>query len=314
MPRISSTHYVVGLATALVIVQFVVIPALVSSPETLATEPEVSQEVLDNPFDTIALTAAAAYVVDTKSGRVLYSKNATAELPLASLTKLMTTLVAQEELGDETIVTITPEALLPEGDHGLLVGEQFWSRDLIDLTLLASSNDGAYALASAVHSVTGGVRAPSDIMNERAHELGLEHMRFANATGLDVADETLGGAYGSAENVAKLFRYIITRHPDLIAATRNSTLSIESLNGIPHHFENTNIIAESIPWLIGSKTGFTDLAGGNLAIAFDVGVGHPIVAVILGSTKDERFTDMQKIIDTTFDYFATSTLSLDTGA
>jgi D-alanyl-D-alanine carboxypeptidase (penicillin-binding protein 5/6) len=138
-------------------------------------------------------------------------------------------------------------------------------------------------------------------------------MRFTNATGLDVEGETLGGAYGSAHDVAMLLAYILKHHPDLIAATREPRLSVTALGGITHHIENTNVIAEDIPWLIGSKTGFTDLAGGNLAIVFDVGFSHPVVAVVLGSTKEERFSDIQEVVSTTFAYFesnaaATSTL------
>ena len=77
------------------------------------------------------------------------------------------------------------------------------------------------------------------------------------------------------------------------------------VHGFTHNVENTNTSAAAIPGLIGSKTGFTDLAGGNLAVVFDVGLSRPVIAVVLGSTKETRFTDIEQLVNATFTHFET---------
>ncbi len=87
-----------------------------------------------------------------------------------------------------------------------------------------------------------------------------------------------------------LTAYLLRTKPELLAKTKDLVVSTDSLNA-SHIAENTNALVGMIPGLIASKTGYTDLAGGNLVIAFDAGIGHPAVVVVLGSTKDERFSD-----------------------
>ena len=64
-----------------------------------------------------------------------------------------------------------------------------------------------------------------------------------------------------------------------------------------HTATNTNEVVGSIPGLIASKTGFTDLAGGNLVVAFDAGINRPVIISVLGATKDGRFTDMEMLVN-----------------
>ena len=132
-------------------------------------------------------------------------------------------------------------------------------------------------------------------MNRTANELKLRDLHFFNETGLDLGDAS-AGAYGSAHDVAKLLAYITKEAPEILEATRYDSMEFTSLENLPHVATNTNIIARLIPGLIGSKTGFTDLAGGNLAITFDAGLGYPIVVVVLGSTIDDRFTDTEALV------------------
>jgi D-alanyl-D-alanine carboxypeptidase len=79
-------------------------------------------------------------------------------------------------------------------------------------------------------------------------------------------------------------------------ATTYDSLQFSSLDGVAYLAENTNIIAKTVPGLLASKTGYTDLAGGNLAIAFDAGLAHPVIVVVLGSSQEGRFTDVEKLI------------------
>lgn len=302
----------VALTLSFLIVQFIAVPALFASlssaeiEEVVPSEGTRRVEPQTSPFIGLSLDGAAAYVVDLRTDTVLYDKNADAELPLASLTKLMTALIAHEYLREGNTVVITPTSLEAEGDTGLYAGEAFGTRDLIDLTLVSSSNDGAEALAGTLAAFTGSTATPRSItalMNETAHELGLTRTHFINSTGLDISEAFIGGAYGSARDVAQLLRYIIREHPEMLENTRKESITVISRNGLAHTIVNTNEAAARIPWLIGSKTGFTDLAGGNLAVVFDIGLAHPVAAIVLGSTRDGRFTDIEKLIDATFAHF-----------
>ena len=302
------TNYIPFLIVGLIVIRFVggLAFAEQKAPTTAVLEKSVrvATTTAHNPFETIDIQGAAAFVFDVRTGETFYTKNADAQLPLASLTKLMTAMIALETLPSNQTIFITPEALAEDGENGLIPFEQ-WSRDdLIDITLISSSNDGAHALAGAIAAFNKATdtQAAVSLMNTRAQELGLTQTHFLNETGLDINNETDPGAVGSARDVARVLVYMLRNTPELLEPTRNGALTLYSLNAIPHTFDNTNAIANTMPWLIGSKTGFTDNAGGNLAVIFDAGLARPVIAVVLGSTKDGRFQDIQTISESTLEY------------
>jgi D-alanyl-D-alanine carboxypeptidase (penicillin-binding protein 5/6) len=260
---------------------------------------QTQQHHQQDPFLGVNVTAKAAYVWDVTNQRALFNKNADEQLPLASVTKLMTVLVANEIMKPGTPITITARAIKQDGDSGLSDGEVFSLQDLTDLTLISSSNDGAYALAAAAGStLTTTGDAPKtfvDAMNIRAKELGLSQTYYKNPTGLDMS-QTEAGAFGSARDMAFLMEYIITKHPDIISLTRDGQKTIADESGTEHTVDNTNESIGQIPGLIASKTGYTDLAGGNLVVAFDAGLNHPIIVSVLGSTFEGRFNDVVELI------------------
>jgi serine-type D-Ala-D-Ala carboxypeptidase (penicillin-binding protein 5/6) len=258
-----------------------------------------------NYYSDIELIANASIVYDITSGEILFHKNAGKQFPLASITKLMLVSVSNEVLESDTPVLITSRALSREGDSGLLENEIWLSQDLIDFTLIESSNDGAEALAEASEVLLRRkyIDAPKKNatiwrMNQKARELALLQTYFMDASGLDLS-ESMASAYGSARDVAQLMLYLLRNTPHLISATAKDDALIYSINGYSHEAINTNEALGVIPGLIGGKTGFTDLAGGNLVVAFDVGLGRPVIAVVLGSTQDGRFEDMKKLVDAT---------------
>ncbi len=283
-------------------------------PQILAAPP--------SPFTRVPLASRAAYVLDAKTGRELWSSNGDAQLPLASLTKIMMAVTALSLVPESFVVTINPTFLEAEGDSGLYGNEQWRLKDLLDLTLLESSNDGANAIAATAGQVavaSGQVAGVADslegksfgydrareqfvtAMNEQAHRLGLAQTYFVNPTGLDENADFSGG-YGSARDVAVLFSHALHAHPTLFEATRYEVREFTSLSSLKHKVKNTNTTTSKIPSLLASKTGFTDLAGGNLVIAFDAGVNHPIVIVVLGSTEKGRFADAEKLVWATLDF------------
>jgi len=227
------------------------------------------------------LIAKAVVVYDVKANKILFEKNANAPLALASLTKLMAAeaILATEDEG--TTITITSADLAPEGDSGLIVGEVWTLKNLLTFGLVASSNDAMAAAASG-----GGIEGTVEKMNNLAQVFGLTSMHFANPTGLDTSSTT-AGAYGSARDMALLVSDFLRQYPVLFSATVNETTPMKA----------TAEPILDIPGLIGAKTGYTDLAGGNLVAAFDIEVGHPIVVVVLGSSREGRFTDVRNLID-----------------
>jgi serine-type D-Ala-D-Ala carboxypeptidase (penicillin-binding protein 5/6) len=297
----------------------VVVSASVSlgkTPEPVYTAvvPKIQESVpkppeVPNPYDSLTLRAKAVIVYDVNENKVLYGLHEKKPLPLASLTKLMTALLAVESLDKKNNIAIASSALATEGDSGLLVNESWNIRDLVSFTMITSSNDGAAALATAVGSLWESTPQVPDgyesldtfvgKMNFRAKEIGLEDTHFMNATGLDVPG---GGGVGTAEDVSKLLTYIWENQPAAISHTNEYQKTFISEDGFLHPAENTNDIVYEIPGLMGGKTGFTDLAGGNLAVIYDAGLNHPIVVVVLGSTLEGRFSDVKTLVDATYEY------------
>jgi D-alanyl-D-alanine carboxypeptidase len=245
-----------------------------------AVESSVREAALPSKeFPEVQITASAAYVYDIKNDRVLYSKDSRSIYPLASLTKVMSVIVASDltnrEMEDEQI------------------------NALMKKTLVASSNSDAHLLAATALGVSkdSSVQPFIEKMNLRANDMGLTHTFFFNETGLDIGSKN--GGYSSAEEFTKIFLLAIEKYYSKLELTRDSKIVLD--DGVIY---NTNYYIPEIPNLIASKTGYTELAGGNLAIAFDVGIGHPVVAVVLHSTSVGRFEDMQKIVKATFLYYS----------
>ena len=259
-----------------------------------------------NAFSDVILIGKSAYVFDVAENKVIFKKNEFTQLPLASLTKLMMALTAVELIPKDSHITIKKEFLQEEGDTGLLADESWRLKDLMDFSLLVSSNDGARSIASVV----GAFDLKSDDydlgrkdfvtkMNVKAQDLSLLQTYFVNESGLDLGN--VSGGYGSAIDVAKLMQYILINHPEILEATKYPSLTIDSLNKI-HLAKNTNTDIGNIPGLIASKTGYTDLAKGNLVVAFDASIGQPIIVVVLGSTLEGRFADISALVKASLNY------------
>ncbi|MBI5816813.1 MAG: D-alanyl-D-alanine carboxypeptidase [Candidatus Yonathbacteria bacterium] len=268
------------------------------------TEGDTAQKTAigsNNPFSNISLEARSAYVYDIYSKKVLFALNENSVLPLASLTKLMTAVIASELLPSGTVVTIGKTDIENEGDSGLYMNEHWNLSDIIGFTLMTSSNDGASALAATAGSLGQNAYGESageskrkfvDAMNKKAEALGLRGTHFYNESGLDINKEISGG-YGTAHDVAILMTHIVEIARKNIESTTLARTTVTSLDNIRHQATNTNEEINAIPGILASKTGYTDLAGGNLAIAFDAGLSRPVVVVVLGSTREGRFKDAE---------------------
>lgn len=232
------------------------------------------------PEDALAARAAILYNPTTKE--VLYAKNEEAQLPLASLAKLATAL-ATLTADENRIIVVEADDLAEEGDSGLDIGQAWRLRDLIAFGLTTSSNDAMAAAARAL-SREGTVER----MNADAKAAGMTQSYFLNPTGLDLSSST-AGAYGSARDVAYLVEALLRKHPHVFEATAyqpaaggKATSTLSPLYGLSG--------------FVAGKTGYTDLAGGNLAAVVDIGLNEPVIAVVLGSTIDGRFADVEALV------------------
>ncbi len=239
------------------------------------TEPKGNfAETVAGPFENINLEARAAVVFDLVKDESVFELNSNVQLPLASLAKIMTVLVAGEIIPAEKMENLSKT---------------------INLALVQSSNEAAVELAVEASKFLSK-ETFLERMNRKAGEFSLNQTFFLNETGLDISPET-SGAYGSASDVIELMKRALAYNPDLFEATTNP---------VDGEAINTNTYATSTTLLIASKTGLTDLAGGNLAIIFDAGFSRPMAIVVLGSSKEGRFSDVQKLIKATFNYLATN--------
>ena len=229
--------------------------------------------------------AEALLVQNAESGQVLHQADARKRLPIASITKLMTVLVATEHARLSDVVTVSARAASVEGSTvNLRPGERISVRDLVYAALIQSANDAANALADFVSAKTG--KSFVGLMNGRARELGLGDTSFVRPDGLDAP-----GQLSSARDVTKLARAAM-RIPLLrrIVSRRSATIA----GGRTLH--TWNDLLGSFPGLIGVKTGHTSAAGWSQVAAARRRT-ITVYATLLGSpSRSRRNADLAALL------------------
>ena len=161
------------------------------------------------------LHAAAAVLMDAESGRVLFEKNGTEKLPMASTTKIMTLLIALENADPDGIVTVSSRAAsMPEVKLHIREGERYRLLDLLYSLILESHNDTAVAIAE---HIGGSVEQFASMMNQKARDLGCFDTYFITPNGLDAQDEH-GIHSTTAKDLARIMRFCI-RNEEFLAIT-----------------------------------------------------------------------------------------------
>ena len=218
-----------------------------------------------------SLYAQSAVLMDATSGRVLYEKNSTEILPMASTTKIMTLIVALEEGNLSDIVTVSAYAAgMPDVQLNIREGEQYYLKDLLYSLMLESHNDSAVAIAEGI---AGSVEAFAQKMNQKAKEIGCKNTTFITPNGLD-ATATLTGKDGSekqimhsttAEDLAGIMSYCITESPckeEFLAITQTPSYSFSDCSkNRTFTCRNHNSFLYMMEGAISGKTGFTGKAG-----------------------------------------------------
>ena len=137
-------------------------------------------------------------------------------------------------------------------------------------------------------------------MNKLVASIGLIDTRFYNESGLDNDEAGILGSKGTAQDVSKILSYLLKDDLPLYEKTKHATITVSTPEGI-QKASNTNDVANAITGLLISKTGYTDLAGGNLAVVADMGLNEPVAFVVLKSSRESRFDDILKLQE---EYFA----------
>lgn len=225
-------------------------------------------------------------IKDLSTDSILFQKDANIPFPIASTTKIMTSLVASEYFKQNSPLTVGSSANISGSRVGLLSGENLSFRSLLYGMLLNSGNDAAFAIAE---NYPGGVEGFVAAMNQKAIDLGLRNTSFDNPAGFDSPNH-----YSSAADLAKITEEALKNYQlARIFATKNT--NIVSLDKkYTHQLLNLNKLLNDVSGVLGVKTGTTEAAKENLVTLVERG-GHRVLLVVLGS--DNRFSETTKLID-----------------
>jgi serine-type D-Ala-D-Ala carboxypeptidase (penicillin-binding protein 5/6) len=240
-----------------------------------------------HPQPRLEVTAASAILVDLDARQVLWERSPADRRAPASLTKMVTAMVAVDHARLDRELTVPPEAARMEPDvMGLSAGEIVTVEDLLYGLFLDSGNDAAETLARAIIPRSRFLAE----MNAKARLLGLADTSFANPTGLDAP-----GHYSSAYDLAVVAGYLETRYPQLAAIASARERPIPATAG-HKAFDprNLNKLVWNYPGANGLKTGLTDEAGGCVAGSATRG-GRHLVVLVMGSKV--FFTEAERLLD-----------------
>lgn len=238
--------------------------------------------------DPLDLNSNAALVLDHTTNEVLFEKNAEISLPIASITKLMTSLVVVEADQDleETLAVTEEDVDREKFSHSRLrVGSQLSRANMLHIALMSSENRAASALG---RHYPGGIQAFVTAMNAKARELGMTNSRFSDSTGLSSSNVS------SARDLAKLVMAAY-QHPLIRQYSTDSRYAVDP-GGRMLQYRNSNGLIENPDWEIGlQKTGYISEAGRCLVMQVHVS-GRPVVMIFLDSkSKQSRLADAGRI-------------------
>lgn len=266
----------------------------VSAQESTPTE---QTEITDQP--------KAAVLMEAQTGQILYSVNAQAKLPMASITKVMSLLVLADMIDDGTlqltdkIKTSSYASSVGGSVIWLEPGEEMSAAELLEAVIVSSANDAVTALAEH----TAGSEAQFvKLMNKRAKDMGLKNTRFTGCIGFDAS-----GHYSSAEDIAVMTAELMEKE-----YYRGWLLTwLDYLRGGGTQLLNTNKLVRYYNGILGGKTGTTDAAGCCLAACAERG-DMRLVAVVLGCGEDPaRFDRTEELLDYGFSAFERFTPEVD---
>ena len=253
-------------------------------------------QITSSSQDEPEIYSRRAIVFERNSKTILYEKNINEKCAMASTTKIMTCILILENCNLSDEVTVSAKAASTGGSRlGLKTNDKLSVNDLLYGLMLCSGNDTAVCLAEYLG---GSIEGFSNIMNEKANNLGLKSTNFVTPHGLD--DEN---NYTTAYELALITDYALENDTfRKIVGTNDYTVTI---NGYPKNISNTNELLGNLNGVYGVKTGFTGNAGRCLVTSARRDSGLDIITIVLGAdTKKIRTQDSAKLINYCFDNYA----------
>jgi len=244
--------------------------------------------VLYNFALAIEIEAPSAVAVDAQTGKILYGKNPHLKLAPASTTKLVTVMVALENLSPEQKIKISDKAAKTQSvSPKLNAGEIYTVRDLVYLALMRSVNSATVALAEAV---SGSEKDFVKLMNEKVKKIGATDTRFVNSSGLPGK-----GQYTTAYDLTKIMAHALS-YPLIKEAINTRVYLVRSEDGREHLIQNTNQLLWSEDNMIGGKTGYTRTARHCFVSASRIGNRFIYTAVLGDTNRDKLWNDTQQLV------------------
>ena len=291
------------------------VPAFAASKESTEQEGTFKSEIRQ------AVEAEAAIVIDSRTGDILYGKDAYSKREPASTTKIVTCLVALDHLEMDQVVKVKNDAVEMGNILGVKKGEKFTAEQLMYALMVHSANDAAVALAE---EIAGSEDEFAKLMNQKAKQLGANNTNFQNANGLNWAwhDKHYTTAYDLAIITKEAMKNKDFRK---MARTVEYTIPKTNKSG-ERHLINSNkflwddevykavvkeaqedspeekIYRPEYDGVIGVKTGLTSTAGACMVAVKDVN-GRELIGVVLNSEDDQRYKDLMAMWDFCIDEY-----------
>lgn len=239
-------------------------------------------------FDVEDLSAKSAMMYDLTTDKAIYEKNATQRLPMASLTKIMTAIIALENKKPDDKYIVRSNDLVGENSMGLTSGEILSFEELLYGLLLPSGNDAAEVLAGNFPTGRDGFIKS---MNSKADSLGLKNTQFDNPSGL----QGEGVQYTTAYDLLVITRYALSNFPEFEKVVSTAEYSIpESRTHKAFDLYNETNLLTTYDGVKGVKTGYTPEAGLCLVTYIDY-KGHKLIGIVLSS--ENRRLEMKNLLD-----------------
>lgn len=258
--------------------------AIPNNNATIATALVIPDTVVAKNTNLIISAKSAVTIESNLQGneKIIFNQNGDAQLPIASITKLMTAVVVLDNynLSDTWQVDKIADSQDPM-KQDVKLGDSLTLNSFLEIMLVESSNKSAYALSELI-----GEQNFVDLMNKKAKDIGLQNTFFVDPTGLNSGDVS------TANDLAKLTEYILKNYPKISDISQNKNMYVTGFGNIM----NTDQLLGEIPDIVCSKTGFTDAANGCLLLA----INNPknsdyLISIVLGA--DDRFSEMKKLVN-----------------
>ena len=259
----------------------------ISLMDTTELMMRVNPDTIEGHKKLDSLTADAWMLIDDSTGIVISAKNAYSRRYIASITKMMTGLLALERGVMTDTVEITEDVFINK-DSRVRLGQAYQMGDLITEMMMISDNDAAYAIAK---HIAGDTLQFYDLMNQKAQYLGMDSTNFANPNGMPNNNN-----YSSAADLIKLARYCM-RDSAFAAIVGTAEKAIPLTDGRHIDCRNSNALIHTYEGCTGIKTGYTNQAGYCLA-SQATRDGITLTLVLLNSRSfKSRFVESAAILD-----------------